>query len=269
VTSSHPPTLLRLVERCLKDDCQLAPGARLVVAVSGGPDSMALLHALHLQSKNFGFELLAACVDHGLRPEAADEVRLVERCCGAWGVEFRALELGLVGGANLQERAREARYEALWALAREHFGSEVFLATAHQKDDRAETVLLRLLRGTSLAGLGVLAPRDGALLRPAIHADRHAVLAHLERHAVPFATDPSNRDPHYLRVRVRHELLPLLRELSPGIVEQLVDLSEEATRGDAALGLNREQRQQLRRALLEPGRAIDLPLPAGLRLRRE
>lgn len=267
--SSHPPALLRSVERTLRRSIRLPRGAGVVLAVSGGPDSMALLHALCCLRERLELRLSVASVDHGLRPEAAEEVELVARFAAEQGVPFEAVSLRMQAGGNVQARAREARYAALWRIVERTWGEEGFLATAHHEQDRAETVLLRLLRGTSLAGLGVLAPREGRLLRPLIEVSRAAILAHVARHELPCVQDPSNRDPRFLRVRVRHELLPLLQELSPGIVRHLVHLAEEAGEQEPAWGLNYEQRKQLRAALLGEQQAIDLQLPGGLRVRRE
>ncbi|HSC88812.1 MAG TPA: tRNA lysidine(34) synthetase TilS [Polyangiaceae bacterium] len=265
---SREASFQRAVEACLERECELPQGAALVVAVSGGPDSMALLSALARARERRSDQLLAVSCDHGLRPEAREEIHLVEQAARNWGVEFLALELGLSPGANLQERAREARYRALWTAADQRFGESAFLVTAHHADDRAETVLLRLLRGTSLAGLGVLRAREGRLLRPAIRCTRAQVLTHLERHAIASVHDPSNEDPRYQRVRVRQELMPLLHELAPGIVAQLCQLADEAAQGEPALGLNREQRNQLQRALRGAPGPVDVWLPRGLRLIR-
>ncbi len=134
-------------------------------------------------------------------------------------------------GGNLQARARKARHEAL-ARAAAAAGATV-IATGHTADDRAETLLLRLLRGAGPRGLAVLPPRArGAvptsvdLVRPLLRARRRDVLAHLERHGLSFAQDPSNQDPRFTRVRVRLELLPLLEQLSPTIVEHLSALAD-------------------------------------------
>ena len=231
---------------------------------------MALLHALaHLRASH-DFTCSAVSVDHGLRPEVRGEIELVAEFCRARELEFDVVRLQLESGGNLQARAREARYEALWRVARARFGVEVFLATAHQLEDRAETVLLRLLRGTTAAGLGVLAPREDRLLRPLVEVPRARVLEHLERHQVPFARDPSNDDPRFMRVRVRKEVLPLLEEMAPGVTARLAELAREiALEEEKPLGLNREQREQLRSALERDTGSVDVRLPRGLRLRRE
>jgi tRNA(Ile)-lysidine synthase len=269
VSPSHPPSLRTLVERTLRNRCSLPHESKLAVAVSGGGDSMALLHILSGLRESRKLHLLVLSVNHGLRPDAQSELDLVEGFCRGEGLEFRGLKLGLSGGSNLQERARVARYEILWRQTHERFGEDAFLVTAHHKEDRAETVLLRLLRGTSLEGLNVLPPRSGALLRPMIEAARSDVEAHLKRHNLPFCRDPSNLDQRFLRVRVRTELIPLLQNLSPGAVEHLVNLAEEAAGLDEPLGLNREQRNQIRRALRDGSVRVDLPLPSGLRLFRD
>lgn len=267
MSASHPPTLSTLVRSCLRE-CALPPSPRIVLGVSGGLDSTALLHVLAALRSELDLTLHAVTIDHGLRPEAQEETEFVADLCRALDVPAVVERLGLEPGGNLQERAREGRRERLTAYAERTFGSEGLIATAHHADDRAETVLLRLLRGVSLEGLGVLPPRDGPWLRPMIRARRAAVTAHATRHDLAYREDPSNQNPRFDRVRVRTEVLPLLAELNPGIVEHLTALADEASSlGDAA-SLNREQRRQLALALREPTRLIDVALPGGLRLVR-
>ncbi len=167
---------------------------------------------------------MAHGVDHGLREEAGAELELARELSSRHGVEFGVTKLALGGGGNLQARAREARYGALEGVAKSR-GLEL-IATAHHADDRAETVLLRLLRGAGPRGLGVLPAREGQRIRPLIRARRSDVLGHLARHAIPFASDPSNLDRRFLRARVRGEVLPLLSELSPGVVAHLNALAD-------------------------------------------
>lgn len=226
------PTLLR---RALSE---VPPARRVLLAVSGGPDSMALLHALSRLAPREGLELLAHGVDHGLRRGARRELDLAAEVAASLGTPFTRTTLRLDAGGNLQERARLARYAALDEAAREAAADAI--VTAHHADDRAETVLLRLLRGAGAAGLGVL-PLDARtpsgetrLLRPALRARRADVMSYLSRHSVPHAQDPSNADPRFLRTRVRDELLPLLASLSPGVVEHLNALADEQLGGAGA-----------------------------------
>jgi tRNA(Ile)-lysidine synthase len=287
VSRSHPPSLRTLVERLVRDEGLFTRGEIVLCACSGGPDSTALLHALALLRKRLGHEVVAHCVDHGLRPEAAAELGLAQRVAEAVGVPFTVTQLHVAPGGNLQARARDARLQALAAAA--IAVGAVAIATGHTADDRAETLLLRLLRGSGPRGLAVLPPtaplpialpvaveRAPVLIRPLLRARRADVLAHLARHDLAFAQDPSNADPRFTRVRVRRELVPLLEDLAPGVVDHLCSLADMlAPEADplASLGLGRAQRQAIERALrlgrkgvelrLRGGRCVDATFPAG------
>jgi tRNA(Ile)-lysidine synthase len=281
VKRSHPPTLFKIAERTIADERLLGAGDFVLVAVSGGPDSMALLHVLAKLAPRFGARLAAHGVDHGLRAAAADELALARRFAADLGVPFDTSRVEVGPGANLMARAREARYTALEAALRRWTerdpsaqGARLTIATGHHADDRAETVLIRLLRGTGPAGLAVLPPRSQHLVRPLIRARRADILSHIERHVVPHADDPTNRDPRFLRTRVRRELLPLLTELSPRIVQHLCDLAdasgERESPGDVAipealegLRLGRAQRSELARALKNRNRAARVRISGG------
>lgn len=221
---THPPTLITLVKGTLSRECSLPRGARILLAVSGGTDSTALLHVLAGLQASLGFTLVAHGVDHGLRAEAKNELdragELAERLSVPWDVT----RVSVLPGGNLQARARDVRYEALEAARKKEQCS--WLATAHQADDRAETVMMRILRGTGPHGLGVLSPREAKRLRPMIRATRADVEAHIARHGLVFASDPSNRDPRFLRSRVRAELMPLMHALNPGVVAHLCALAD-------------------------------------------
>lgn len=249
---SHPPTLLTLVKRVLRRESPLPGGTRLLLAVSGGPDSMALLHVLSQLRAQLKLVLFAHGVDHGLREAARTELETAASLARDCEVPFSSTRVAVPEGGNLQARAREARYGALRQEA-ERVGATV-IATAHHADDRAETVLLRLLRGAPAAGLGVLPVRAGDLIRPMIRATRTDIVRHLERHRVPHCEDPSNDNTRFLRVRVRHELLPLMKQLSPQIVNHLTSLADQVLMGDPTevhdeaggkVALNRAQTAQL------------------------
>jgi tRNA(Ile)-lysidine synthase len=223
---THPPTLITLVLAAFRDE-NLAPrGARVLAAISGGPDSMALLHVLSLVRGRLAFGLFAHGVDHGLRPEASAELDSAEDLARSLEVPFARSRVQVERGGNLQARARHARWLALRAAAASTGADRI--ATGHHADDRAETVLIRLLRGTGPAGLAVLPPVSGDRIRPLLRARRADIDAHLRRHRIPYALDPSNTDPRFLRTRVRHEVLPLLESLSPRIVEHLCRIADEA-----------------------------------------
>jgi tRNA(Ile)-lysidine synthase len=246
---THPPTLLTLARRTIEAHALFGRGDRVLVAVSGGPDSIALLHVLALLQKKLGHSVVAHGVDHGLRAEASAELDLAERLADRLAVPFGRTCVKVAPGGNLQARARDARYEALREAAA-HAGAGA-IATAHHADDRAETFLLRLLRGSGPTGLAVLPPRartrGDLLVRPFLAARRADIDAHLVRHGLTFARDPSNLDPRFARVQVRTRLLPLLTELSPQIVQHLGALADQlaALPDDPLAGIPRKSREAL------------------------
>lgn len=281
---SRPASLSTIVRRAMTGggECALPPGTPIVVAVSGGPDSMALLDVLARLGPGLGLEVLAHGVDHGLRPEAAHELDLAEKLATTLGVRFDRTRVTVPRGGNLQARARELRWSALASVAR---GRGAAIATAHHADDRAETLLMRLLRGAGTRGLGVLPPRAEApvttpapppspgvtVVRPLLRARRADVLLHVERHAVPFATDPSNVDSRYLRTSVRQAVLPLLEKLDPHIVRHLEALADELVsaelRGKSqawASSLPRPTQEALTRLMASGSHDARVWLPGGL-----
>jgi tRNA(Ile)-lysidine synthase len=215
--------LVTVVRRGLRE-ADVKRGARLVLAVSGGPDSMALLDAL--TRFDHGLSLIAVGVDHGLRAGAAAELAQAKAYASARGVEMRIANCHVVAGSNLQARARRERYTALRAAAIAVDANHI--ATAHHQEDRAETVLIRMLRNAPFAGLGILPIADGDLIRPMLRASRQCIDTHNGKFAVATCHDPSNQNPRFLRNRVRAEVLPLLRELNPQITNYLCALADES-----------------------------------------
>ena len=210
----------------------------LVLAVSGGPDSVALLWlaARWRKSLKKGPDLLAVTVDHGLRAAAAHEARQVKRLAAALGIAHRTLTWrGTKPKTGVPQAAREARYELLARAARS--ASAVAVVTAHTQDDQAETVLMRLSRGsgiTGLAGMAVQAERHGvALLRPFLGIPKARLVATLDRAKVDYADDPTNHDPAYTRPRLR-ALMPVLASEGAD-ARTFVRLAMRLSRADAAL----------------------------------
>lgn len=192
----------------------LASAPALVLAVSGGPDSTALLvlAARWRKARKRGPKLLAVTVDHGLRKEAAGEARQVARLAKKLGVPHRTLRwTGVKPKTGLQEKARAMRYRLLADAAAKAGASHVL--TAHTIDDQAETVLMRLLRGSGPTGLAGMRQRahlgQVILVRPLLDVPKARLMATLRQGKIPFADDPSNRDPRFTRVRMR-ALLPAL-----------------------------------------------------------
>jgi len=201
-------------------------GDRVLVAVSGGPDSMALLAVLWELAPRLGLALEVATVNHGLRRDAAGEQDLVVERAQALGLPCHRLDIAVRPGGvrgGIQQAARDARLTALAALAREQECARV--ALGHQADDQAETILFRIIRGTGPKGLAGIPHRREPFVRPLLDVTRARILAYLRRRSLPYVTDPSNADLRYARARIRHTILPLLRKENPRIHEALCRLA--------------------------------------------
>lgn len=244
-----PPRALRArVRRFIVDHELIAPGERVLAGVSGGADSTCLLLVLAGLRRSLGFELEAAYFDHGLRG-----ARAAARELGAVRALAAALEVPLhcgsgdararAKGRSLEEAARELRYGYLAQAARER-GCRV-VAVGHTKDDQAETVLLHLIRGAGLRGLAAMppcapwpvAPRADVprLIRPLLDLSRADTERACAAAGVAPLRDPTNRSRAFLRNRIRHELLPLLRRYNPRIDDALVRLAHAAAADAATL----------------------------------
>jgi tRNA(Ile)-lysidine synthase len=212
------------------DSLELPRGPALV-AVSGGLDSLVLLDLLH-GSESAHRELVVAHADHGIQPESAAVAERVAAFAAALGLRCEVQRLELGAGAG-ETSAREARYRWLFALRARLHASLVF--TAHHADDQAETVLMRALQGSGLAGLSGIPAISGALVRPLL-GFRRSDLAHYARErSLPVWMDPANSDPTHLRSWVRCDLLPAIRKRLPEVDHRLRRLGTEATRERAAL----------------------------------
>ncbi|MDX6770661.1 MAG: tRNA lysidine(34) synthetase TilS [Elusimicrobiota bacterium] len=213
------------------------PGARVLAAVSGGPDSVALAHWLSVLKRRNGLDAALLHVHHGLRGRAADAdaafvLKLGERLgLPAAVVKVDARSLARKRGLGLEDAGRKARYAALAARARR--GRRTIVATGHQLDDQAETLLLHLLRGTRAAGLAGIPPRRALapgveLVRPLLPLTRDEVMAYLKAHALEWREDASNASEAFERNWVRRRLLPMLEARRPGIKTRLSALAADA-----------------------------------------
>ena len=214
----------------------LASAKATLVAVSGGPDSTALVVMAAEWAARRGARVFAATVDHRLRPDSAAEAAGVAALCARLGVPHATLAwTGPKPASRLQERAREARYRLLVAHAR-RIGADT-IAAAHHADDQAETVLFRLIRGSGvagLAGMAAMSERDGVCLaRPLLGILKADLVAFCRARGAPFVEDPSNADPTYARTRLRALLRPLAEA---GLdAEGFARLARRAAEADAAL----------------------------------
>ena len=208
----------------------LRPGDTVVCAVSGGADSMALLWAMYLIKDKMGIQLEAAHFNHGLRGAESDrDEQFVREFCQRFDIPLHVGK-GQVrsGKKGLEAAAREARYAYFDTLPGK-------LATAHTADDNAETVLLHLVRGTGLKGLGGIAPVMGRRIRPMLTVTRQQVLQLLEEYHISYVTDSSNETDAFLRNRLRHHVMPLLKQENPRLAEKLSDMAMRLRQDEEAL----------------------------------
>lgn len=206
-------------------------GGRYVLAVSGGADSLALADAAAELMHKGRCSLLVCHVEHGIRgQESLDDAALTERFCADRGLPFICVHAdarasSAAAGLSLEDAARRLRYRALYDAA-ESFGAG-YVVTAHHRDDQAETVLLKLLRGAGPEGLSAMRRREGRLLRPLLAAERCELEEYCRLRGIEFCRDSTNDDVFYTRNRVRHMLLPFLeRNFNPSVRDSLVRTAE-------------------------------------------
>jgi tRNA(Ile)-lysidine synthase len=242
----------------------LAGGELVLVAVSGGADSVALLHVLHSLSSSWRLRLHVGHVDHRLRPESAREADTVRALARRLGLPVDVIAVDVPAGGSLEAAARVARYRALEGLA-DRIGADR-IAVAHTGDDQAETVVMRALEGAGPRGLAGIPPVRGRIIRPLIDVRRSDVVAELRGLGLEWIEDPSNRDPRFTRNRIRHELMPELARLNPDVVRALGRTARLARRTVEAL--ERVAASELADAVVEPD-AIRLRLARLAALPRE
>jgi tRNA(Ile)-lysidine synthase len=236
-STTAPDGLAQVLDRGARH-LGLGPDDHLVLAVSGGPDSMALLHAatrLVTAGAN-RWHLTVAHLDHGLRPDSAVDAAFVTDAAAQLGLPSEVLKADIVAlardeGRSIEEAGREARYRFLEEVAPDG----ALIATAHTADDAAETVLINLLRGSGLTGVRGIPARRGRVVRPLLAERRSLLRELLDEAGIAYRLDPSNEDPSYLRNRVRAELLPMLEELRPGAVDRIGQFARFAGDDDALL----------------------------------
>lgn len=209
----------------------LDPGARLLVALSGGRDSVTLLHLLRFVARLPAGSLVAAHVDHALRPYSAADAAWVAGLCRAWQVPLARERLG--SPPRNEAEARRERWHVLRRAAAE--AGAALVVTAHHADDQAETVLFRALRGTGLRGLGGMAAREASgIVRPLLPFWRAEIARYAAEYALAWREDETNALPGAARNRLRHELLPWVeREIAPGARRSLVRLAALAAEAEA------------------------------------
>lgn len=227
------------IEHKLLQSGLFQPGDRLLVGLSGGPDSVCLLHALAILQKKWSLSIYAAHLNHNLRGMAANrDAAFAMRFARQLGIHcvVKSEDVGAVAREkrlSVETAARWCRYEFLHQVAA---GIEAdWIAVAHHQNDQAETLLMNLLRGSGLKGLGGMTPRNGKVIRPLLQASRSEVMAYCASHELDYCQDETNEVPEATRNRIRLELLPLLTQFNPAIIDGLGRTAALLQEDEAAL----------------------------------
>lgn len=225
----------------------------VLVALSGGGDSVALLHLLLQVAPLFSIQIQAAHLDHGIRAESGGDVDFVQELCRDWRVPLTVERLDVPRlarerGQGLEEAGHELRREFLQRTAGE-LGFH-YIALGHHRGDQAETLLMRLVRGSGLTGLAAMRPLNGSRIRPLLDFSRKQLEDYLAAIGQVFLQDASNEDLYYTRNRIRHRVLPELKNLNPRLEENLATLSQR-------IALEEEYWQQEVKGALDRVRTLD------------
>lgn len=215
----------------------LENGDRIVVGLSGGADSVCLLHLLCSLREKYSLTLVAAHINHGIRGSEADrDERFCRELCNKLSVEFKSLHadipaLAKQNGEGLEECGRRVRYEFFNSLC----GDSGKIAVAHNKNDVAETLLFNLTRGTRLKGAGSIAPVRDNVIRPLINTSREEIEAYLKENTLSFVTDSTNLENDYARNKIRNLVLPVLKEINPEAISAMAAFCESASEDEEYL----------------------------------
>jgi tRNA(Ile)-lysidine synthase len=223
--------MIKDVRQTIKKYTMLEAGESVVVAVSGGPDSVALLKVLEIFSGEYSLTLIAAHLNHGLREEADVEEQFVRELSNEMGITCECKKVDVMSfkkgtGKCVEDISRDVRYHFLNDIAKKHHAQKI--ALGHHLNDQIETVLMNFLRGSGPDGLkGILPSRDSLYIRPLLGVSRKKILSFLESRRISFMTDASNMEELYLRNRIRHVLIPELKKhYNPNLEDNLANMAE-------------------------------------------
>lgn len=208
--------MLNNIQQYITDNNLIASGSKIVIGLSGGPDSILLLHMLHQLQRTYNLTLIAAHLDHGWRANSASEVVFCKEACEALNIPFVSAHLDdlklkpqkLKG--SKEEVGRNARRFFLETIVREHHADSI--ALGQHLDDQEETFFIRLIRGSTLSGLTCIKPKDGLYIRPLLEIKKQEILVYLKEQGITYLTDPSNELDLFLRNRIRKYVIPALRQ---------------------------------------------------------
>ena len=230
--------ILETIREFIREHDMLVPGDRVIIGLSGGADSVSLLMILSELKKELNIELFAVHVHHGLRGKEADrDSAYAQELSENLGVPFvcvhaNVAEYARVNGVSEEEAGRHLRYRIL--EEQRLFRHAAKIAVAHHADDQVETVLYNLFRGSGLKGLGGMRPVRDAVIRPLLSVTRKEILAYLEEKEISYCEDSTNSGTDYIRNRLRHEIIPAVRErINEGAPSNILQAAKTAAAADA------------------------------------
>lgn len=228
--------MIEIVQNYINQHKLLSPGSKVIVGLSGGKDSMALLDLLILS----GFQCIAAHCNFHLRGEESNhDAQFVKKWCKEIDIPFTSIDFNTTSYAkdrkiSIEMAARELRYEWFEIIRRQSEAQAI--AVAHHQDDSIETILLNLIRGTGIRGLIGIRPKNGKVIRPLLCVTRASITRYIEERNIPFVTDKSNEDDSYTRNFIRLKIMPLLQELNPSVKDALYRTSIHLTEVERIYG---------------------------------
>lgn len=212
-----------IVRKYIKQNKLILPGQHVIVGVSGGADSICLLHILKTLQKEYDMKLTVAHVNHGVRQEAKEDAKFVESICKKWGIPYQEHNCNIVALAKEQKCSEEVvgrneRYGFFEKVRRTYNGDRI--AVAHTMNDQAETMLMRLVRGSGITGLGAMEAKRGFIIRPILTISREDVETYCQQNGLAFKEDATNKMDIYTRNKLRLNVLPILKkEFNPNVIE--------------------------------------------------
>lgn len=214
------PSLIKKIQNAIFRQELFAKKAGIVVAVSGGPDSVCLLDVLALLKKKYALDIIIAHVNYNLRgQDSARDEKFVFKLAEKYNMPLEILRVSVKDKSNLENRLRGIRYDFFETIRQENKFDVV--AVAHNLDDQAETFLMRLLRGSGLAGLSAMKYKNERIIRPLLGIRRQEILDHLKKNQLSYRIDKTNLETVFLRNKIRHELIPKLEKFNPQIKKTL------------------------------------------------
>ena len=246
------------IKQTIEKSKLIVAGDVVGVAVSGGEDSMALLHYLKDLAYDLDAEIVAIHVDHCIRENSSSDAEFVVSHCKQNGIrayKFRvdAVKIARDKGISIEMGAREARYGVFDALIQKGVVNKI--ALAHHKSDQAETILLHLFRGSGLAGMkGMETIRDGVYIRPMLNTDKQAIKNYVFENDIPYVEDETNKDDTYQRNYIRNRILPQISKIWPNAVQSIINFSKDCVDADSYI-----QSQLYMDALMVEDKSVKIP----------